>query len=128
MKTAYRWIPTWLWMGIIFAFSSRPSDELPDFGLYDLLVKKGGHMLGYALLAWLFFRSWQGSGLSRNRAYTLAFLSSVLYAVSDEVHQSFVPGRHARVTDVLIDTIGILLALWTVHFYRKQAKVKNGGE
>ncbi len=127
MKTTYRWVPTWLWMGIIFAFSSRPSDELPDFGLYDLLVKKGGHMLGYALLAWLFFRSWQGSGL-RNRAYTLAFLSSVLYAISDEVHQSFVPGRHARVTDVLIDTIGILLALWTVHFYRKQAKVKNGGE
>lgn len=127
MKTAYRWMPTWLWMGIIFAFSSRPSDELPDFGLYDLLVKKGGHMLGYALLAWLFFRSWQGSR-PRNRAYTLAFLSSVLYAVSDEVHQSFVPGRHARVTDVLIDTIGILLALWTVHFYRKQAKVKNGDE
>ncbi len=119
MKTAYRWIPTWLWMGIIFAFSSRPSDELPDFGLYDLLVKKGGHMLGYAILAWLFFRSWQGSGLSRSMAYILAFLSSVLYAISDEIHQAFVPGRHARITDVLIDTVGILLALWMVHLYQK---------
>lgn len=95
-------------MGVIFAFSSIPGDEMPTFDLYDWLVKKGGHMLGYALLAWLLFRGWGGTG---RRAYLLAFLGAVLYALSDEFHQSFVPGRNATLVDVAIDSLGALLVL-----------------
>ncbi len=105
------WLLTFLWMGIIYAFSSQPSDELPYFGLYDLLVKKGGHMLGYAILAWLFSRSWEGLNLSPWSVFLLAFFASVLYAVSDEFHQSFVPGRHSSPLDVVIDAVGAAVGL-----------------
>jgi len=106
------WLLTFLWMGVIYAFSSQPSDELPDFGLYDLLVKKGGHMLGYAILAWLFSRSWEGFHFSPRNVFLLAFFAAVLYAVSDEIHQSFVPGRHPSAVDVLIDATGAMIGLW----------------
>ena len=53
-----RWLPAVLMMAAIFGFSSIPSSEMPRFGLLDLLVKKGGHALGYALLA-LAFLHWR---------------------------------------------------------------------
>ncbi len=108
----YNWFLTFLWMGVIYAFSSQPSDELPYLGLYDLLVKKGGHMLGYAILAWLFSRSWEGFNFSPRSVFLLAFFATVLYAISDEFHQSFVPGRHPSTVDVVIDTIGATIGLW----------------
>ncbi len=46
-------------MAIIFAFSSTPGKDLPNFGVLDFLVKKGGHMLGYGLLALAY---WRGLG------------------------------------------------------------------
>jgi hypothetical protein len=46
-----RWLPTILVMMTIFIFSSIPSQELPKFGFWDTLVKKGGHVIGYGLLA-----------------------------------------------------------------------------
>lgn len=59
MRPYRNWLATFLWMGVIFFLSSRPADELPSFGLYDLLVKKSGHLTGYAILGWLFLRSWE---------------------------------------------------------------------
>lgn len=111
MRPYRNWLATFLWMGVIFFLSSRPADELPSFGLYDLLVKKSGHLTGYAILGWLFLRSWESLKMNIKQAQALALLSSVLYAITDELHQSFVPGRHASVIDVLIDTIGIAVGL-----------------
>ena len=63
MKPFLRWLPAVLVMAVIFVFSSIPSDELPNFGLWDLLVKKGGHVLGYGLLALAYlFALLPGSG------------------------------------------------------------------
>ncbi|MFO3796151.1 MAG: VanZ family protein [Anaerolineales bacterium] len=112
MRPYRNWLATFLWMGVIFFLSSRPADELPSFGLYDLLLKKSGHLSGYAILGWLFLRSWESLGIHTQRAQMLALLSSVLYAITDEFHQSFVPGRHASVIDVLIDTAGIALGVF----------------
>ena len=50
-----RWIPAWLMMGLIFFASSRTASQLPYFGEFDVLIKKGGHALGYALLALTYF-------------------------------------------------------------------------
>ncbi|HRQ24773.1 MAG TPA: hypothetical protein PLF42_15205, partial [Anaerolineales bacterium] len=46
-----RWLPAVVLMLVIFGFSSRPGDDLPSFGGWDYFVKKGGHGLGYGLLA-----------------------------------------------------------------------------
>lgn len=103
-----RWGPALLVMTLIFAFSSIPSQEMPNFGHYDLSVKKGGHMLGYAILCQTYL--W-GLGRTRPRARLWAWSLAVLYAVTDEVHQSFVPGRGPWTIDVGIDAIGALLGL-----------------
>lgn len=108
-----RWGPACLMMLAIFAFSSRPSTALPNFGWADRLVKKGGHMLGYGLLGlgyWHGF-NWQPRRLAQ--AWGLA----ILYAASDEFHQSYVPGRHPSAFDVLVfDNAGAALALLMKHF------------
>ena len=109
MKRALRIFPSLLVMFVIFVFSSIPSQEMPSFGFWDTLVKKGGHMLGYGLLAQAY---WYALGLDRKR-WWLALLLAVLYALSDEFHQSFVPGRHPSWLDALvIDPAGAALALF----------------
>ena len=104
-----RWLPPLLWMGVLFAASATPSRDIPSFGVVDFLVKKGGHMLGYAALGLLL---WRALGWETKRA-PLAWLFAVLYAVTDEFHQSFVPGRHPALLDALVfDGGGAALALW----------------
>jgi hypothetical protein len=130
-KYIFRWLPALTLMAAIFALSSIPAREMPHFGLLDLLVKKGGHMLGYGLLALAYLYGLTGNHPLRKRSgdeipagnrgagppaspSLLAWLLTVLYAISDEFHQSFVPGRHASWGDVLYDAAGAFFALWIV--------------
>ncbi len=95
-------------MVAIFALSSIPSEEMPSFGFWDTLVKKGGHAVGYGILALSY---WYAMKWEKKHAW-LAFLLAVLYALSDEFHQSFVPGRTPSLLDALgFDAGGALLAL-----------------
>ena len=112
-----RWVPALVLMAIIFAFSSRAGDELPDFGGWDYFIKKGAHAIGYGLLALSYLRALGG------RKYLLAWFLAVLYSATDEFHQSFVPGRSASIIDVLVfDNIGAALALFLHAAWAK----KNG--
>lgn len=109
-----RWFPAFLMMIMIFWFSSRPADALPFFSWADKIIKKSGHMLGYALLALSY---WFALGMDSKRRW-LVWLLAILYAVTDEYHQSFVPGRTASVWDVLIfDNPGALIGLWIAGKY-----------
>lgn len=108
ISNGVRWAPALAVMATIFVFSSIPSKEMPDFRQLDLLLKKSGHLFGYALLASAY---WHGLGKATPRALGLAWLLAVFYAVTDEFHQSFVPGRTAWVGDVVIDSVGALFGL-----------------
>jgi len=116
-KNLLNWIPAIFIMLAIFFLSSQPSDNLPDFDWADKIAKKGGHMLGYALLSlsyWYAF-TWK----KENR--WLAWILSILYAMTDEIHQSFVPGRNPSPLDILVfDNFGALISLWLASRYRKQ--------
>jgi VanZ family protein len=104
------WWPAALVMAVIFLLSSRPADALPNLGWADILIKKGGHVLGYAVLAVTYWRGmdWQPPRLWF--AWTLA----AVYGFSDEIHQSFVAGRGASAWDVILfDAPGALLGLWS---------------
>jgi len=104
-----RWCPALLIMAAIFAFSSRPSDDLPSFYLFDTLAKKGGHMIGYGLLAASYLYAFNHHG---RKSFYLAWLLAVLYAFTDEYHQSFVASRHPSIWDVILfDNFGAILAL-----------------
>ena len=108
-------------MAAIFAFSSIPSKEMPNFGIIDFLVKKGGHALGYGILALAYLRGLKGE---RNeiisRQFFIAWVLATLYSATDEFHQSFVPGRHPAITDVMIDSLGAAVALILMGKYYKQ--------
>jgi VanZ family protein len=94
-----------VWAAVIFAFSSIPSLGT-GLGTWDLILRKLAHLTEYAILGALLLRA-----LSRP---ALAIVLGGLYAVSDEVHQHFVRGRHAAWYDVLIDTVGVSVGvlLW----------------
>ena len=53
----------------------------------------------------------------------MATICSLLYGISDEYHQSFVPGREAGVADAIADTIGGFLGVWIYLF--RQERIKN---
>lgn len=105
------WGPACLLMALIYLFSSFPKNEIADFGAWDLWVKKGGHVAEYAILALAY---WRGLTYTRPATWRLAALAvgmAVAYAITDEVHQSFVPGRLATPTDVVIDAVGASLGI-----------------
>jgi VanZ family protein len=107
-----RWLAVAFWMALIFGFSAQPQlPALPE-PLLDLLLKKGAHFTVYAVLAALLWRALVPS----RRVWASAWLLAVLYACSDEWHQSFVPGRHPSPWDVLIDGCGAATALLIVWF------------
>lgn len=114
------WLSVIVWMGVIFAFSAQAhSGEMTAayLGQANFVVRKCAHMCEYAMLFLLMRRaillsepSWP---LWRARSSLLAFVGTVVYAVSDEVHQSFVPGRSATANDVIVDAGGAAL-VWLV--------------
>ena len=104
MSIVSLWGPVILQMAIIFGASSLSDpDPLPG-GVSD----KGGHLIGYVILSVLLLRALSGGRVAGVtwRAATLAILGSTLYGVSDEFHQSFVPGRTPDIFDVMADATG----------------------
>jgi len=99
---ASRWLPVLVWAGVIFAFSSIPSLN-SGLGTWDTVLRKLAHMTEYAILAVLLVRA--------TGSYAWAIALTVGYAITDEVHQLFVRGRHGSPVDVAIDAVGALIGL-----------------
>lgn len=107
-----RWGPALLWMVAIFVLSNQPKDVLPVLGLWDFFFKKLAHFLAYGLLAGCYWWARQEG----KRPFLVAMMLTIVYAISDEWHQSFVPGRHPTFTDILIDSLGGLTILGIIYF------------
>jgi VanZ family protein len=113
MKLAQRaavWLPPFALMAVIFALSAQPHLS-SGLGLADLVGRKVVHFLEYALLAFLWWRALR-TRLPAQYAVMAGFALASLYAASDELHQSFVQGRHATPVDWAIDTAGAGAAAW----------------
>ncbi len=105
------WLPPLAWMAMIFYFSHQPSlPRAPGYRL-DAVLKKLTHVAEYVVLFLLLFRAWRRAR-SASQALNLSLLTAVTYAISDELHQAWVPGRNANGRDVLIDASGALLLWW----------------
>jgi VanZ family protein len=96
------WAPVVLWGALIFALSSVPSLST-GLGTWDTILRKGAHLTEYAVLGMLLLRA-LGQVLP-------AFLIGIAYAVTDEIHQHFVRGRHASPFDVAFDATGVAIGL-----------------
>jgi VanZ family protein len=126
---------TWLiWMGVIFFFSTKtwggaqtqswldrlltlyvpPVRELltPSLlGELNHIIRKLAHFTEYAILTAVgYWGCLKGLGRSPQIALRITLLASILFAISDEFHQRFVPGRTSLVTDVFVDCFGATVA------------------
>ena len=102
------WLPVIVYCAAIFIQSSFPTaQQIPSWRNLDKVL----HVAAYAILGALFFRALSTGHLNSNlkAAVILSILFSGLYGLSDEIHQSFVPGRSAEVADALADFTGGIL-------------------
>ncbi len=123
------WTAVILWMGFIFYLSHQPAVESKELsaGITEVIIKtiekvapnveldiksfhhgvrKNAHFFSYLVLGVLTFNALRRSGVYGYRSVVFALGICVLYAVSDEIHQHYIPGRSGEVMDVLIDSAG----------------------
>ena len=121
MRPVSRYGPPLAVMTLIFALSATP-DLSTGLGLWDTILRKLAHITIFGVL-WL--------TVARAADWRRPFLTTaiaILYAVSDEFHQSFVEGRHGTPVDVAIDTLGIgLAALAWIAVERRRARTVTSG-
>jgi VanZ family protein len=137
------WFPVIFWMCFIFwmsteAFSSRNTFSLietvlrflvheissKEIGLIHAFIRKAGHVIEYFILGLLLFRAFRGGSIAlwNWRWSFFAVIVVVLWATSDEFHQSFVPTRTASLVDVGIDTAGGILAQFVSALWQRYRK------
>ena len=122
-----RWGPAWIWMMVIYLVSAQPQNGgiVPDFGQLDFLLKKTAHLVEYAILAVFLHRGmleqlrYPEKSSKLRHTWPWAIVLSILYAVTDEYHQTLVSGREGKVQDVFIDSLGATVGALSHHFKTK---------
>ena len=128
------WLPVLFWASLIFFFSTDIFSSANTAGalgpilqqIFPVLTadhierihavfRKLGHFTEYFVFGGLLWRALrlQNPAGTRSRRLVLSLAITVIYAASDEWHQSFVPSRSASLIDVLIDTTGGLCGIWS---------------
>lgn len=112
-----RYGPALAWAILLFVLSSIPDLAFPVtvFSWDD----KIHHAAAYTPLGFLLLRSIAREGACRQKDLWLAIVIGVLYGISDEIHQYFVPGRFMDWTDAAADAVGVTLG--SVIFYKWRA-------
>lgn len=106
VRALWNWGPALIWMAATFVVSHQSRVEIP-FGAPDYI----GHGVSYAVLGVLLMRALAGGTLQGMRTGLIlpAVLIAAVYGISDEYHQSFIPGRMASVSDIVADGVGALV-------------------
>ncbi|PFN98785.1 hypothetical protein COJ85_20675 [Bacillus sp. AFS076308] len=131
-----------LWMAVIFTFTQVPYStgsstssaleklfaalhinlDQSAIDFLNFIARKATHITVFGILAFLFFKSLE----IYRFAYVLSWILTVIYAMSDEYHQSFMPGRTASIKDVfLFDSVGAFLVLLLTFLIVRNSKQKN---
>ncbi len=107
-----------LWGALIFYLSSVPDLKSGFPSSYDFVLRKFAHMGVFFILTYFIASSFD----SHKRSYLLfVIIAAVTYAMIDELHQTFVPGRHGAPNDIFIDSIGVYFGVW---FYKVKPPAK----
>lgn len=147
MKTQYKYILLFVWMAIIFFLSAEGAHDsrsrsgvvvgiLQDafnINLADdflsFLTRKAAHIIAYFVLGLLIYSVIKTYKFTAKRTITLSLLLAFFYAILDEIHQLFVPGRSGEIGDILIDTtaagIGISVYYLCNKFHHNRKKSNN---
>jgi len=121
-KIAY-FLPPVAIMSIIFYLSSG-STGIGGTRVEQFFIHKTLHIFVYASLsASFYFAFTKTTSKTAKQIFTLSIFLTYLYGISDEIHQSFVPGREAKFTDTLFDLFGAIIGIWIYGQFKKQKKV-----
>lgn len=120
----FPWLPVIGWMVFVFLLSTRQRISISDEFTLNFIFFKTLHIIEYVVLFVLTVRALnQTTTLPLKRMLTTALCIGILYAISDEIHQAFVPTRQGAIKDILIDTgaMSVMYLLLLSHF----AKIKR---
>jgi VanZ family protein len=141
-----RYAPLVIWMVFIFFASTAefsagntsriigpllrwlfPNISEEQLTLAHFITRKVAHFAEYAILAWLAARAFTTSSRQalRRQWFLISLLLVIIYSLSDEYHQSFVPSRTGSIYDSLIDISGGLTALLIYALWRKRARMRD---
>lgn len=99
---------------LAFTYDGQKLSWQDPIGVIEFFIRKAGHVSEFALLTLLWILALLSKSVQVNMALLTSFVISVLYAVTDEWHQTFIEGRTGHAIDVVVDSIGALLAVLLV--------------
>lgn len=113
------WFPLILYCLVIYIQSGWPGPEkIPDVRFLDKFL----HLSAYGLLGILFYRAYETLPLKKFKHLVIfiSIASATLYGISDEIHQYYVPSRHADLMDVIANTIGSICGVYLYHRWKNR--------
>lgn len=139
------WAAVMLWMILIFGLSAQPTEktnklsldvterimstraaiDIEDMDSSNIIIQMNGiirkiaHFSLFLILGMLVSYALRWIGLKGYKVSRIAILVCILYAISDELHQMFVPGRNAALTDILIDVAGSAVGIVIFIYFSK---------
>ena len=132
-----RWLPVALWLAVIFFASTAvfvpartsafinpilrtlfPHADDATIWHCHLMVRKAGHVTEYSILAILLARATLAIVQTRRAWFAISLTLVAVVAISDEFHQTFVPGRNGSPADVLLDVAAATVALAVIALWR----------
>lgn len=123
-----------IWMTIIFIMSSFDATEsanqsnfivniiinifkIENIELLSFIIRKLAHFTEYLILGFLVINMFTKNNI--NNLYLISIILCIIYAISDEIHQIFIPGRACQLRDILIDSIGPITGIYLYKLYLK---------
>lgn len=111
-RIVFFWLPAVAWMSLIYFLSSFHKLQASPVGWQDFVTRKFAHLTEYFILCFLFYRGLRNTTkISLGQSLILSLILTILYALTDEYHQTFVSGRTGKALDIGIDSLGAFLGL-----------------
>lgn len=135
MKNIRNLIIVIIWMLLIFTMSSFDATEpanqsnfivniianilnINNISLLSLIIRKLAHFTEYLILGTLVINMFTKN--NAKKTYLLSILLCIIYAISDEIHQIFTPGRACQIKDILIDSVGSITGVYLFKLLKKR--------
>lgn len=135
MKKQLSIILVLIWMIIIFIMSSFNAEDsanqsnfivniianilnINNISLLCLIIRKLAHFTEYLILGTLVINMFTKN--NAKKTYLLSILLCIIYAISDEIHQIFIPGRACQIKDILIDSVGSITGIYLFKLLKKR--------
>ncbi len=100
-----------LWYTKYFGIPCSTGQLIQITGFWDHLVRKLAHFSIYSLLGFCCCNACYSTFFQLKKSFGFSLLAGSLYAVSDEIHQFFVPGRSCQLSDMVLDSCGVMFGI-----------------